>query len=234
MSWRAHGRIAVEETRRPISGLIVEVWDKDVVTRDDFLGRATTDTNGLWSVEFEDAAFNDFGLDPEPDLYLRIRLPGADGRLVLSSEDFVRQNASRDEAFELTISCWSFVDADPMQFRRLRPALHGVVRLAGTRERLRGLDVALTSSKGEVYTRGLLKDGAYALWMDAAPAEANVRLALPGGSVLVDVPVLIDPDDLSPQDFEVGAELLDSLLPEVAAHIRPAVPIDTVPAPRRR
>lgn len=234
MKWRTQGRVFVEETRRPIAGLVVEVWDKDLVTRDDFLGQATSDADGCWAVEYDDAAFNDFGLDPNPDLFVRVRLPGPTGREILSSEGFIRNNADVNETFDLAISCWTFQSGDPAAFLRYRPCMHGVVRVAGTRERLRGLDVALTSSQGEVYARTALKDGAYALWMDAPPAEANLRLAVPKGPVLVDVPVIVSPDDPSPQDFEVDPAVLDELPLDVAAYIRPAVPLPTAIPPLRR
>jgi hypothetical protein len=100
MSFRVHGTVVEHETGRPLVGLLVRVYDKDVVL-DDFLGEARTGPNGGFEVRFEEARFRDL-FERRPDLYLHVFDPSG-ARLLQSTEREIRFGAGRDEFYEVRI-----------------------------------------------------------------------------------------------------------------------------------
>jgi hypothetical protein len=70
VQFRVEGTIEERETGRPLAGLIVQAYDKDLIF-DDYLGRDITDELGRFSIEFNEDLFRDFS-ELEPDLYLRV------------------------------------------------------------------------------------------------------------------------------------------------------------------
>ena len=94
------GIVVEEESRRPLAGLRVRAYDKDLI-RDDDLGDALTDVEGRFEIRFTEAQFRDFA-ETAPDLYLRIFDAG--GRLLHSTEKAVRRNAGAREFFEVAIA----------------------------------------------------------------------------------------------------------------------------------
>jgi hypothetical protein len=100
MSFRVHGCVVEAETGRPLTGMLVRVYDKDVVL-DDFLGESRSGVDGRFEVGFSEAQFRDV-FERRPDLYLRVYDPS--GRQLLgSTEREVRLDAGRDEFFEVRI-----------------------------------------------------------------------------------------------------------------------------------
>jgi hypothetical protein len=100
MSFRVHGSVVEAETGRPLAGLLVRVYDKDVVL-DDFLGESRTGANGCFELTFTEAQFRDV-FEKRPDLYLHVYDPSGT-RLLRSTEREVRFGAARDEFFEVRI-----------------------------------------------------------------------------------------------------------------------------------
>ncbi len=98
--YRVAGVIHEEGTGRPLEGLRVAAFDKDVV-KDDFLGEAMTDAEGRFEIRFTDADFKDL-LESQPDIYLCVFRPDAPAEAILDTSWDVRENASPDEHFELT------------------------------------------------------------------------------------------------------------------------------------
>ena len=98
--FRISGIVEELETKRPLSGLIVRAFDKDVAFDDD-LGMAVTDEVGLFRIEFSEAAFRDVW-ERRPDLYLRIYDPTGSW-VVHESSDAVRWNATPDERFQVAV-----------------------------------------------------------------------------------------------------------------------------------
>lgn len=98
MPFVVKGRISSEEGR-PAPGLVVEVYDDDLFI-DDYLGSATTDSEGSFEVLFEAGAFRSF-LDREsrPDIYLNIKT--REGQVVHTTE--VRREASSVEEFDIEL-----------------------------------------------------------------------------------------------------------------------------------
>ncbi len=95
------GTLREKETGRPLPGLVVSAFDKDLV-KDDFLGTAETDEEGRFEIRFMDVDFKDL-LESRPDLFLRVFLPGASDP-VLDTSFEVRRNASNEEIYEIEIS----------------------------------------------------------------------------------------------------------------------------------
>jgi hypothetical protein len=100
MSFRVRGAVVEGETGRPLGGMLVRLYDKDVVL-DDFLGETRTDPAGRFELTFTEAQFKDL-LETRPDLYLRVYDPSG-SRQLHSTEDEVRFNAGQDEFFEVRI-----------------------------------------------------------------------------------------------------------------------------------
>ncbi|MBW2391386.1 MAG: GAF domain-containing protein, partial [Deltaproteobacteria bacterium] len=95
------GVLSETGSSRPLEGLVVRAFDKDLVFDDD-LGDARTDSDGRFEIRFTDEFFADVG-EKHPDIYLKIfDVDGA--RQLVSTERSVRWNAGAIEHFEIAIS----------------------------------------------------------------------------------------------------------------------------------
>lgn len=97
---RVIGTIVEDETGKPLAGLRVRAFDKDLLL-DDRLGEAVTDAEGRFEVEYAEAMFRDFN-ETEPDIYIRVYDPSGE-KLVYSTEDAVRWNSLVVERFDVRI-----------------------------------------------------------------------------------------------------------------------------------
>ena len=98
--FRVAGIVQESETGRPLPGLVVCAFDKDVVT-DDYLGESETDAVGRFEIRFTDADFKD-AVESQPDLYLCVFVPG-DDQPVHDTSYAIRRDASEDEYYEIEI-----------------------------------------------------------------------------------------------------------------------------------
>jgi hypothetical protein len=98
-SFRVTGAVSELETGRPLAGLVVRAFDKDLVS-DDYLGSATTDRNGRYEIGFDVDAFRD-PFDEKPDLYVRVF--ATDGRELASTETAVRWDAGALERLDVAV-----------------------------------------------------------------------------------------------------------------------------------
>lgn len=71
MRYEIRGRVVDQFTGDGIGGVRVEAWDKDFGL-DDYLGSATTISDGSFSIGFDDSAFRDIFFDNWPDLYFKV------------------------------------------------------------------------------------------------------------------------------------------------------------------
>lgn len=99
--WWIGGRIEEAGTGRPLAGLIVRAFDRDLVFDDD-LGTARTDAEGRFEIRFDARAFRDLA-ERHPDLYLRV-YDSTGSWVVRDTRDLPRRNATRREEFQLTVA----------------------------------------------------------------------------------------------------------------------------------
>jgi hypothetical protein len=70
LEFRATGKLVFEfDQKKPMHHFHVELWDRDVITPDDFLGSGLTDQNGDFEIWYDPA---DAGKNDLPDLELRV------------------------------------------------------------------------------------------------------------------------------------------------------------------
>jgi hypothetical protein len=98
--FRIQGVVREADSGRPLAGMFVQAYDKDVLF-DDFLGSAHTDSEGRFEIQFTQLAFQDV-MEQRPDVYLRVFDPTARTELY-TTMDAVRRNARVEEHFEIVI-----------------------------------------------------------------------------------------------------------------------------------
>jgi hypothetical protein len=92
-TFRVNGTIIDRATQKGVAWITVEAWEKDVF-RDDLIATAMTDEHGGFRIEFDESYFNEWSLDPEPDLYFKVYHRG---RLIHSTEQSVLRNVKAGE-----------------------------------------------------------------------------------------------------------------------------------------
>ncbi len=97
---RVIGTVVEEESGRPLPGLRVRAFDKDLVF-DDKLGDTLTDTAGKFEITYTEAHFRDLN-ETLPDVYIRIYDESGE-KLLFSSEKAVRRSAQLIERFDVKI-----------------------------------------------------------------------------------------------------------------------------------
>lgn len=90
MRHEIRGHVIDQFTGEGIGGVRVEAWDKDFGL-DDFLGFASTRSDGSFSITFDESAFRDIFFDHRPDLYFKVF---CFNELLVSTEDSVLWNVS--------------------------------------------------------------------------------------------------------------------------------------------
>ncbi len=99
--FRLSGRITETETGRPLAGLVVRAFDRDLVF-DDKLGFTSTDADGRFEIRFTERDFADLR-ETRPDVYLRV-YDHSGQRLLHDMSSRVRANAGKSETFEIEIT----------------------------------------------------------------------------------------------------------------------------------
>jgi Transthyretin-like family len=99
---RAIGTVVEEDSGRPIAGLHVRAFDKDLLF-DDKLGVAVTDAKGAFRIDYTELDFSSiFGNETTPELYIRI-YDVTDKKLLYTSEKSIRKNVQVEERFDVKI-----------------------------------------------------------------------------------------------------------------------------------
>lgn len=109
MEFKISGIVREKETLRPLPGLLVRAFDKDLFFSD-VLGSAVTDADGRFLLGYQEKDFREI-FDRRPDIYLEIygkataSDPGRPGdRPIASTRSTVRFNAGRHEYFVIEIA----------------------------------------------------------------------------------------------------------------------------------
>ena len=98
---RVIGTVVEEESGKPLQGLRIRAFDKDLIF-DDKLGDTLTDAAGKFEISYTEAHFRDLD-ETEPDVYIRI-YDGTGKKLLYTTEKAVRRNAQIVERFDVKIS----------------------------------------------------------------------------------------------------------------------------------
>jgi len=93
MRYEIRGEVVDSFTGDGIGGVRVETWDKDFGL-DDYLGSATTRSDGSFSISFDESAFHDIFFDHWPDLYFKVYCYN---ELLASTEDSVLWNVKQPQ-----------------------------------------------------------------------------------------------------------------------------------------
>ena len=97
---RVLGTVVEEESGRPLSGLVVRAYDKDILF-DDKLGSVQTNANGEFEISYTETQFRDFN-ETEPDLYVKVFDAGGK-KLLHSTKKQVRKSAELVERYDIRI-----------------------------------------------------------------------------------------------------------------------------------
>jgi carotenoid cleavage dioxygenase len=98
---RVLGIVMEEGSDRPLEGLLVRAYDKDLL-KDDHLGDTHTDASGRFAISYTGVQFRDFH-ETRPDLYLRV-FDASGERLLHTTEKEVRRNALVNEEYQIRIA----------------------------------------------------------------------------------------------------------------------------------
>jgi hypothetical protein len=100
-AFKIYGKVIVKESGQGIPNVIVEALDKDLIF-DDRLGSVITDEDGVFQILYNMKDFKELFFDLKPDIYLRVRK--SDGTIIHTTEEKVRYEAGKTEAFHISIS----------------------------------------------------------------------------------------------------------------------------------
>jgi hypothetical protein len=106
MKMRVLDIIKEKESGKPLSGLLVCAYDKDIF-RSDLLGKATTGKDGKFKIEYDSKDFKE-PLEKNPDIFLSIfknRSSKGQKRAkpIYSTKNSIRYSASSSEKFYIEI-----------------------------------------------------------------------------------------------------------------------------------
>lgn len=108
MNMRVMGIVKEKESGKPLSGLLVCAYDKDLIYSD-LLGKAKTGSDGKFIIEYDSKDFQEL-LDKNPDIYLDIYRE-ADANIahqkkvkpIFTTKKSIRYSASSSEKFYIEI-----------------------------------------------------------------------------------------------------------------------------------
>jgi hypothetical protein len=99
---RVVGTIVEAESGKPLAGLQVRAFDKDLLSSDK-LGVAITDAAGAFRIEFSQVDFSSiFGTEKVPDLYIRV-FDATGKKLLYTTEKAIRRNPQVEERFDIKL-----------------------------------------------------------------------------------------------------------------------------------
>jgi len=94
------GTVVEEESGKPLGGLVVRAYDKDILF-DDKLGSVQTNASGEFEISYTETQFRDFN-ETQPDLYVKV-FDASGKNLLHSTKKQVRRSAEIVERYEIRI-----------------------------------------------------------------------------------------------------------------------------------
>lgn len=99
---RVIGTVVEEESGKPLEGLQVRAFDKDILF-DDKLGISTTDATGAFRINYSQLDFSSLlGTETSPELYIRI-FDATGKKLLYTSEKAIRKDVQVEERYDIKI-----------------------------------------------------------------------------------------------------------------------------------
>jgi len=99
---RVIGTVVEEESGKPLAGLQVRAFDKDILF-DDKLGVCITDATGSFRINYSQLDFSSFlGTETTPELYIRI-YDEKGKKLLFTSEKAIRNEPQVEERYDIKI-----------------------------------------------------------------------------------------------------------------------------------
>lgn len=99
---RIVGTIVEEESGKPLAGLQVSAFDKDILF-DDKLGLAITDAAGSFRIDYSQLNFSSiFGAETMPELYIRI-FDASGKKLLYTSKKAIHKDPAVEERYDIKI-----------------------------------------------------------------------------------------------------------------------------------
>lgn len=99
---RVIGTVVEAESGKPLAGLQVRAFDKDLFI-DDKLGIATTDAAGKFRINYSQLDFSSvIGTETMPELYIRV-FDATGKKLLFTSEKEVREDPQVEEHYDVKI-----------------------------------------------------------------------------------------------------------------------------------
>ena len=99
MPYTVSGKVYEKESDRPLAGLRIRAFDKDLLF-DDVLGSTITDDKGQFQIEYREEDFREL-FEHKPDIYIAVY--SATGRHITNTKKKVRWGASDNEYFDVAI-----------------------------------------------------------------------------------------------------------------------------------
>ena len=99
---RVIGTVVEEESGKPLQGLQVRAFDKDLIF-DDKLGVAITDAAGKFRIDYSQLDFSSiFGTETMPELYVRV-FDATGKKKLWTSEKAIRKDPQVEERYDIKI-----------------------------------------------------------------------------------------------------------------------------------
>jgi len=99
---RVVGTVVEEGSGKPLAGLQVRAFDKDLLFHDK-LGVAITDATGSFRIEYSQLDFSSiFGTETVPELFIRI-FDASGKKLLYTSQKAIRNNPQVEERYDIKI-----------------------------------------------------------------------------------------------------------------------------------
>ena len=96
------GTVVEEESGKPLQGLQVRAFDKDLIF-DDKLGVSITDEGGKFRIDYSQLDFSSiFSTETMPELYVRV-YDGKGKKLLWTSEKSIRKDPKVEERYDIKI-----------------------------------------------------------------------------------------------------------------------------------